>query len=57
MSNKRIAELEKEIRELREFKQRIELGSRWLMCLIYGVGGAIGVAYTVIEIVKSWKTW
>lgn len=48
-----IAALKKEIEELKEFKIRVELGQKWLLCAMYALGGFVAFVYTVIEIVKS----
>lgn len=57
MTNKELREkivgLEKEVQDLRDFKKRIELGQRWLLCAIYAIGGLVGFIYTTIQIIKD----
>lgn len=46
---KRLAALEKEVQELRDFKRKVELGSRWLWCAFYVVGATILFGYQTYE--------
>jgi hypothetical protein len=48
-----IITLKAQIAELEKFRERIELGQKWLLCAVYTLGGLIGGVYTVIEIIKT----
>lgn len=49
----KIEKIEASNQELTKFKERIELGQKWLLCVVYVLGGLAGFIYTVIEIVKA----
>lgn len=51
---KEIRFLEEEIRELRKFKERIELGSYWFRCAIYTLGGVVAFLATAFTIIRDW---
>lgn len=46
---KKLEALEREIAELKDFKKKIELGSRWLWCSFYVIGAAIVFGYQTYE--------
>lgn len=48
-----ISALKREIEELKAFRVRVELGSKYILRTAYIIGGLVGFLYTVIEIIKS----
>ena len=53
-SRMKLHALEKKVEELEDFKQRIELGQKWLLCAVYAIGGIVGFVGLVLQIVKDW---
>ena len=51
---KRIEELEKEVKDLRSFRQRIEAGSWVLRCIIYSIGGIAIFVTSILTIFEKW---
>lgn len=45
---------EERLEELEEFQYKVELGSRWLMCVLYTIGALVATAYYMLGIVH-WK--
>lgn len=50
---KELEATKEEVEDLKKFKERIELGSKWLYCAFYTIGGIIGSIYVLIQIIKS----
>jgi hypothetical protein len=57
MNNAQKKELEllrTQVTELTKFKERVELGQRWLLCVVYAIGGVAAFAATILSILKDW---
>lgn len=46
--------VEERLAELEKFKYKVELGGRWLLCILYAVGAVIATVYYLLGIVH-WK--
>lgn len=53
---RKVQRLEGEIYELKEFKERVQLGSRWLLCAVYTLGGIVATAAAFLSAINNWFT-
>lgn len=49
-----MSNLEDRIKELEDFKRKVEMGSWWLKCIAYTIGSVIVTAAALITAIKDW---
>jgi Flp pilus assembly protein TadB len=50
----RLKELEEEVKDLREFKQKVEVGSWLIRCTAYTIGGLVVFITGMLTIFEKW---
>lgn len=46
---------EQRLKDLEDFHYRVQLGSKWLLCAIYALGGIIAFISYLLSSLNSWN--
>lgn len=51
---RRLKEIEEEVKDLRDFKQKVEVGSWLIRCVAYSIGGLVIFVTGLLSIFEKW---